>query len=141
MPTLRDGRTVELAPARDGELAALEELRAGDPRRRELEAARVTIARSDGPVGFAAWFEDGEFVCGVEESFAGIGLGTLLVRHSAAEAAAAGLAKLRIALPPGAHALASMLRDCGLVSTWDLEHPVATVELTLARQRPGWATP
>jgi len=34
-----------------------------------------------------------------------------------------------------------MLRDCGLPSQWDLEHPVARVELLLGQRRPGWATP
>ena len=36
---------------------------------------------------------------------------------------------------------AAMLRDCGLRTHWDLDHPVASVDLILGSQRPGWVTP
>jgi hypothetical protein len=34
-----------------------------------------------------------------------------------------------------------MLRDCGLRTHWDLDHPVVHVELLLGTERPGWVTP
>jgi hypothetical protein len=34
-----------------------------------------------------------------------------------------------------------MLRDCGLRSHWDLEHPLARVDILLGPPRRAWATP
>jgi GNAT superfamily N-acetyltransferase len=142
--TLRDGRAVELRAAAPADAAALETLRRSDPRRRDLTGGHLTIAQVAGgaqPAGYGAWFDDGDFVCAVEEALSGLGLGTLLLRNAAREAAARGRKTLSVELPAAEHALAAMLRDCGLVSSWDLDHPVARVELSLEAERPGWATP
>lgn len=144
MGTLRDGRAVDLRAATPEDAAALEALRHSDPRRRDLTVGHLAIALVTGdeqPAGYAAWFDDGDFVCAVEEALSGLGLGTLLLRNAAREAAERGRKTLSVELPVGEHALAAMLRDCGLVSTWDLDHPVARVELSLGASRPGWATP
>jgi hypothetical protein len=65
----------------------------------------------------------------------------MLLRNAAREAGANGVQTLSVELPTGAHGLAAMLRDCGLVSFWDLDHPVARVQLVVGAMRPGWATP
>jgi GNAT superfamily N-acetyltransferase len=142
--TLRDGRAVQLRAATLDDFAALETLRRGGPRQRNLTDGHLTLAHAaagEEPVGYAAWFDDCAFFCAVEDAFSGLGLGTLLLRNAAREAAAEGLKTLSVELVAGEHALAAMLRDCGLVSSWDLDHPVCRVELTLGARRPGWATP
>jgi GNAT superfamily N-acetyltransferase len=142
--TLRDGRAVELRGAAPGDVEALEALRAPDPRPHELAGAHVTVAQLAGtpvPVGYGAWFASGDFVCAVQEELRGKGLGTMLLRNAAREAGANGVQTLSVELPTGAHGLAAMLRDCGLVSFWDLDHPVARVQLVVGAMRPGWATP
>lgn len=141
---LRDGRVLELGPAAAEDVAALEALRRGERRQRDLAGGHLTLARVAGgahPVGYAAWFDDGDFVCAVEEALSGLGLGTLLLRNAAREAGERGRETLSVELTAGEHGLAAMLRDCGLVSSWDLDHPIGRVELTLGAQRPGWATP
>ena len=149
MGTLRDGRVVELRAATPKDSAALEPLRQSDLRQsdlrpRDLAGAHVTVARLAGatePAGYAAWFAAGDFVCAVEAELSGQGLGTMLLRHAAHEASEGGVEKLSVELPAGAHGLAAMLRDCGLVSFWDLDHPISHVELAVNAVRPGWATP
>ena len=144
MATLRDGRAVDLrAPAPD-DAAALEALRHRDRMQRELTGGHLTVAHVAGGAqlaGYGAWFDNGDFVCAVDAALNGLGLGTLLLRNAAREAGVHGRKTLSVELAAGEHALAAMLRDCGLVSSWDLDHPVGRVELTLAAQRPGWATP
>jgi GNAT superfamily N-acetyltransferase len=156
---LRDGRPIRLsAPsaADEEDIATLLEI-TNDPRGElfaRAAAARgggdgaALIARADHGgvlVGYAAWIAGssglGEFVGAVDPAFAGLGLGTLLLRAAAIDALAAGRGTLRVELSAGARALAAMLRDCGLCSYWDLEHPVARVDLVLDSTRPGWATP
>jgi GNAT superfamily N-acetyltransferase len=142
--TLRDGREAQLRAATPDDAAALEALRRGNSRQREDTGGHVTVAQVAGraqPVGYGEWFDDGAFTGAVEEAQSGLGLGTLLLRKAAREAADAGLKTLTVELVAGEHALAAMLRDCGLASSWDLDHPTARVELTLGRRRPGWATP
>jgi GNAT superfamily N-acetyltransferase len=96
-------------------------------------------------VGYTAYLAgehaSGELAGVVEPRFAGVGLGTLLLRRAADAARLAGLKTLRVELPPGSDATAAMLRDAGLTSRWDLAYPVARVELTLGTSRPGWSTP
>jgi GNAT superfamily N-acetyltransferase len=154
--TLRDGRSVTLsaaAAADSAEIAWLLET-AADPRSGLRPGAAVgkganaLIARSVATaelVGYAVWTGDenahAELLCVVDAAFTGIGLGTLLLRRAAAGALAAGVRILRVELHPQARGLAAMLRDCGLRSNWDLEHPVARVDLLLGTTRPGWATP
>jgi GNAT superfamily N-acetyltransferase len=142
--TLRDGRSVALRAAVPDDAAAIAKLRRADPRERDLTGAHGTVALigdATAPAGYAAWFEGGEFVCSVEEALQGLGLGTGLLRNAAEQAGEHGLAALSVELPEGAHALAAMLRDCGLVSFWDLDHPVGRVELRIGTLRPGWVTP
>jgi hypothetical protein len=154
--TLRDGRAVTVsaaAAAERGEIAQLLET-AADPRPGLRAGAAVgaganaLIARSVATaelVGYTVWTggEDGraELLCVVDAAFTGVGLGTLLLRRAAAGALGAGVRILRVELRPQARGLAAMLRDCGLNSHWDLEHPVAHVDLLLGTARPGWATP
>jgi GNAT superfamily N-acetyltransferase len=158
---LRDGRTVTLsapAAADSGAVAALLEAVA-DPRGElfgrvaaalaagEPGGALVARETSAAPLAaYGAWLVEepgarGELVCAVAPPFTGQGLGTLLLRTLERDARAAGLLTLRVELHPDARALAAMLRDCGLHSFWDLEHPVAHVELVLGSRRPGWVTP
>ena len=157
--TLRDGRVVTLAPptAADEEnvarlLEALEDPRATFfARAAAAESSGVTqgalVARTPTGdcAGFAAWIardeHHGEFAGGVDPSFAELGLGTLLLRRIARDAHSAGLQTLRVELHPGSQAIAAMLRDSGLHTHWDLDHPVASVDLILGSQRPGWVTP
>jgi GNAT superfamily N-acetyltransferase len=154
--TLRDGRSITLsaaAVADSGEIAQLLET-AADPRpglragAAVVEGANALIARGVAQaelVGYAVWIrgEDGraELLCVVDDAFAGVGLGTLLLRRAAAGALDAGVRTLRVELLPQARGLAAMLRDCGLHSSWALAHPVAHVDLLLGTARPGWATP
>lgn len=156
---LRDGRCVTLAAATAvdaGDVARLLE-QSADPRSELFARAAARgpeaqggelVARSDASallVAYGAWFRSAssrcEFVCAVDASFTGIGLGTLLLRTVAADALAVGVRTLRVEVHPGARALAAMLRDCGLRSHWDLEHPIARIELMLDEPRPGWTTP
>lgn len=151
---LRDGRLVALAAAGEADAAEIPRLLevAGDPRGGAFArpgAGSAIVARTVGDrglVGYAAWQAggggvDAAFFCAVDPDLRGLGLGTLLVRRAAADAADSGLRALHVALDPRARALAAMLRDCGLRSHWDLEHPVARVEVLLGAPRPGWATP
>ena len=96
--------------------------------------------------GYAAWSAEqggrrGEFAGAVDPRFVELGLGTLLLRRSARDALEAGLETLRVELYPGSAATASMLRDSGLQTHWDLDYPVVHVDLLLVTQRPGWVTP
>jgi GNAT superfamily N-acetyltransferase len=117
--------------------------RAQEPARRGEFVARA--AETGALVGYAAYLggEDGsgELAGVVDPRFAGVGLGTLLLRRAAADARRAGLKALRIELHPGSDATAAMLRDTGLTSHWDLDFPVAHVDLALGSSRPGWSTP
>jgi GNAT superfamily N-acetyltransferase len=157
--TLRDGRVVTLAIPTEADnpnvarlLDALEDPRAAfferaaaAPGSGEAHGAIVARTPAGEIAGFAAWIAkdpaSGEFAGGVDPTFAELGLGTLLVRRSAADARDAGLRTLRVELHPGSHAIAAMLRDCGLRTHWDLDHPVAHVDLVLGSERPGWVTP
>jgi len=159
--SLRGGASVTLSAPADadaGALAALLEAVA-DPREGLFE--RILAALAGGEPGgalvarepgaaalaaYAAWLVEetgvrGELVCAVAPAFTGQGLGTLLLRRLERDARAAGLRTLRVELHPDARALAAMLRDCGLHSFWDLEHPLAHVELVLGTRRSGWVTP
>ena len=155
---LRDGRLVAVSAPASGERAEIPRLlaAAADPRSeafaqadRRGDAPATLIARAlDGGelLGYAAWVAaagggHGDFFCAVDPAATGLGLGTLLLRTAASAAGKSGLRALRVELHPQARALAAMLRDCGLPSQWDLEHPVARVELLLGQRRPGWATP
>jgi GNAT superfamily N-acetyltransferase len=152
---LRDGRAVAVTPAAAGDAAEVARLveSTGDPRaegfaRVAARTAGALVARAQPSgelVGYCAWAElgggRGELVGAVDPAFTGIGLGTLLLRSAAERAQAVGLRVFRVELHVEARALAAMLRDCGLRSHWDLEHPVAHVELSLGERRPGWATP
>ena len=155
---LRDGRLVAVRAPASGEAAEIPRLleAAQDPRsaafaqaQQRGDGAAALVARGlDGGelLGYAAWVavaggERGDFFCAVDPAAAGLGLGTLLLRTAAAAAEERGLAALRVELRPQARSLAAMLRDCGLRSHWDLEHPIAHVELRLGQRRPGWATP
>ena len=116
-----------------------------------MDEARIEVrlaprSSRDELLGYAAWVaatsgERGDFFCAVDPAATGLGLGTLLLRTAAAAAEERGLRTLRVELRPQARSLAAMLRDCGLRSHWDLEHPIAQVELLLGQRRPGWATP
>ena len=154
---LRDGRLVALADVGEADAAEIPRLLevAADPRgeafaraheRPGAGAAIAARALDDGAlVGYAAWLADSgadaAFFCAVDPALGGLGLGTLLVRRAAAKASDSGVRALHVALDPRARALAAMLRDCGLRSRWDLEHPVARVEVLLGAPRPGWTTP
>jgi GNAT superfamily N-acetyltransferase len=155
---LRDGRRVAVSAPASGDGAEIPRLLAvaADPRseafaqaHRRGDAAAALVARAlEGGelLGYAAWVaaasgEHGDFFCAVDPAATGLGLGTLLLRAAASAAGERGLRTLRVELHPQARALAAMLRDCGLRSHWDLEHPVARVELLLGQRRPGWATP
>jgi GNAT superfamily N-acetyltransferase len=161
---LRDGRVVLLAVLDSGDAADVARLvdQTGDPRatfyaqaiERRADAAQppastgefVARAAEGGQlVGYAAYLAgkgaSGELAGVVEPHFAGLGLGTLLLRRAAENARRAGLKTLRVELPPGSDATAEMLRDAGLTSRWDLAYPVARVELALGTSRPGWSTP
>ena len=148
---LRDGRVVTLAPLRaadDAEVALLLDM-LSDPRASffaRAVAARTADAVHGELAAYAAWQgEDGgrrgEFAGAVDPRFAELGLGTLLLRRSARDALEAGLETLRVELYPGSAATASMLRDSGLRTHWDLDYPVVHVDLLLGTQRPGWVTP
>lgn len=157
---LRDGLLVAVAAATPGDAGEIAPLlaAAGDPRCESFASAHegrdgsaALVARAiDGRalVGYAAWragtsadLDRADFFCAVDPSLHGLGLGTLLLRRAATAAEDGGLRALRVALDPRARALAAMLRDCGLSSRWDLEHPLANVEVLLGAPRPGWATP
>ena len=155
---LRDGRLVAVRAPGTGDGAEIPRLlaAAGDPRSEGFAqahqrgaAASALVARAlDGGelLGYAAWIaaangERGDFFCAVDPAATGLGLGTLLLRTAASAADERGLRRLRVELHPQARALAALLRDCGLRSHWDLEHPVAAVDLLLGQRRPGWATP
>ncbi len=158
--TLRDGRVVTLAPldaADEADVARLLETlkdlrvtffaraaaaRDGDAAHGEL-VARTPAGEL---AGYAAWSAEdvgrrGEFAGAVDPRFAELGLGTLLLRRGTRDALDAGLETLRVELHPGSAAIASMLRDCGLRTHWDLDYPVVHVDLLLGTQRPGWVTP
>jgi GNAT superfamily N-acetyltransferase len=101
---------------------------------------------SDGRlVGYAVWRggEDdaGEFAGLVEPDYRDVGLGSLLLRRVSADARSAGLSTLRVDLHDGSQETAAMLRDCGLATHWDLDYPIAHVDLVLGQERPGWRTP
>jgi GNAT superfamily N-acetyltransferase len=149
---LRDGRLVTLAAAQAGDAGEIPLLlaTAGDPRGEAFARAGeadTLVARaleSGVLVGYAAWIgavDHADFFCAVEPTLQGLGLGTLLLRAAASAAAGGGMRVLRVALHPQARALAAMLRDCGLRSHWDLEHPLARVDILLGPPRRGWATP
>jgi GNAT superfamily N-acetyltransferase len=149
---LRDGRLVTLAAAQAGDAGEIPLLlaAAGDPRGEAFARAGeadTLVARaleSGALVGYAAWIgavDHADFFCAVEPTLQGLGLGTLLLRAAASAAAGGGMRVLRVALHPQARALAAMLRDCGLRSHWDLEHPLARVDILLGPPRRGWATP
>ncbi|HXR13524.1 MAG TPA: GNAT family N-acetyltransferase [Solirubrobacteraceae bacterium] len=156
---LRDGRLVAVSAAAAGDGAEIPRLLAAvdDPRSDAFAhahepgaAAATLVARAlegGALLGYAALVAaaggeaHGDFFCAVDPAATGLGLGTLLLRTAASAADERGLRTLRVALHPQARALAAMLRDCGLRSHWDLEHPVAHVELLLGQRRPGWATP
>jgi GNAT superfamily N-acetyltransferase len=117
--------------------------RAKGPARRGEFVARA--AQTEALVGYAAYLggEDGsgELAGVVDPRFAGVGLGTLLLRRAADDARRAGLKALRVELHPGSDATAAMLRDAGLTSRWDLDFPVTHVDLALGSSRSGWSTP
>ena len=158
--TLRDGRSVSLAPASaedEADVARLLELVA-DPRtaffaraaaRRGHEGAHgAIVARMPGGelAGYAAWVAEddgrsGEFAGAVDPRFAELGLGTVLLRRATRDALDAGLSTLRVELHPGSTAVAAMLRDCGLHTHWDLDYPIVRVKLLLGTRHPGWNTP
>jgi ribosomal protein S18 acetylase RimI-like enzyme len=161
---LRDGRiaTVRpLAPADAADVAALltangaarSGFYASAKARRVLEAqtggtACEFVARVSGEdvvAGYAAYVADdsggGELAGEVASQFAGVGLGTRLLRVAADNARLAGLETLRVDLHPGSDATAAMLRDVGLSSRWKIAYPVTQVELALGSTRPGWSTP
>jgi GNAT superfamily N-acetyltransferase len=155
---LRDGRLVAVSAPASGDSAEIPRLLAAarDPRseafaqahqRGDAAAALVARALQGGELlGYAAWVaaasgERGTFFCAVDPATTGLGLGTLLLRTAASAAEGRGLRTLRVELHPQARALGAMLRDCGLRSHWDLEHPLAQVDLLLGQRRPGWATP
>jgi GNAT superfamily N-acetyltransferase len=158
--TLRDGCVVTLAAPTSADEADVARLLAtlADPREQFFARAAAQRATAGPPhgaliartssgelAGYAAWIADddgrGELAGGVDPRFAELGLGTLLLRRSAGDALDAGLRALRVELHPGSHETAAMLRDCGLRTHWDLDHPVAHVELLLGTERPGWVTP
>jgi GNAT superfamily N-acetyltransferase len=163
--TLRDGRSVTLREldSQDERAVALLLRACSDARERFFaRAAQLREARSaatgiaaaafvacsaegDRVVGYVAYVaddaRDGELAGVVDPAFAGNGLGTALVRRAAAHARENGLELLRIELHPGSEAIATMIRDSGLPSHWDLAYPVARVEIMLGRTRPGWSTP
>lgn len=94
--------------------------------------------------GYAAWIADGErgeFAGAVDPRFSALGLGTLLLRRGAGDALSAGLRALRVELHAGSEATAAMLRDSGLRTHWNLDHPVVHVDILLGTERPGWVTP
>jgi GNAT superfamily N-acetyltransferase len=158
--TLRDGCVVTLGAPTGADEADVARLLAtvADPREKffaRAAAQRATPGPAQGALvartssgelaGYAAWIADddgrGELAGAVDPRFAELGLGTLLLRRGADDALDAGLRALRVELHPGSHATAAMLRDCGLRTHWDLDHPVAHVELLLGTERPGWVTP
>jgi len=157
---LRDGRSVTLAPSSAEDEADVSRLleAVADPRTAFFAraAARCGRAGAHGAIvarmaggelaGYAAWVgEDdgrsGEFAGAVDPQFAKLGLGTLLLRRGTRDALDAGLGTLRVELHPGSAAVAAMLRDCGLHTHWDLDYPVARVNLLLGTRHPGWYTP
>jgi len=155
---LRDGRLVAVSAPVSGDGAGIPRLLAAARDQRSAafaqahqrgDAASALVARAlDGGelLGYAAWVaaasgERGDFFCAVDPAATGLGLGTLLLRSAASAAEERGLRTLSVELHPQARALAAMLRDCGLRSDWDLEYPIAQVELALGQRRPGWATP
>jgi GNAT superfamily N-acetyltransferase len=158
--TLRDGRVVTLAAPTEDDQADVARLLAtlADPREEFFARAATQQAGAGQPhgalvartssgelAGYTAWIADedgrGEFAGGVDPRFAKLGLGTQLLRRGAGDALVAGLRALRVELHPGSQATAAMLRDCGLRTHWDLDHPVVHVELLLGTERPGWVTP
>lgn len=157
---LRDGRSVTLAPSSAEDQADVSRLleAVADPRTAFFAraAARCGQAGTHGAIvarmaggelaGYAAWVgEDdgraGEFAGAVDPQFAKLGLGTVLLRRGTRDALDAGLGTLRVELHPGSAAVAAMLRDCGLHTHWDLDYPVARVDLLLGTRHPGWNTP
>lgn len=157
---LRDGRRVVVRRAGEADAVEIPVLlsAAGNPRGAAFaraherdEGAFALVARTfdDGElVAYAAWIAasaagegHADFFCAVEPALHGLGLGTLLVRAAADAAHERGLRALRVALTAQERALAAVLRDCGLRSRWDLDTPVARVDVLLGEPRPGWATP
>lgn len=156
---LRDGRLVTISPVGAADAADLARLldAVGEPRNEAFARAAqqspgapphgALVARDErsliaGAAGWVALDERvAECVGAVEPGCTEQGLGTLLLRRCAADAEAAGLGVLRVRLHPGAHATAAMLRDSGMPTSWDLDHPVAVVELAIGAARSGWATP
>jgi len=156
---LRDGRPVTITPAGAADAAEIARLldAVADPRRDTFAAATdrspggpargAIVARDDhaaiaGAAGWVALDERvAECVGAVDPGATEQGLGTLLLRRCAEQAGAAGLRVLRVHLHPGARATAAMLRDSGLHTSWDLDHPVAIVDVVIDAGRPGWATP
>ncbi|MGA2471365.1 MAG: GNAT family N-acetyltransferase [Solirubrobacteraceae bacterium] len=162
--TLRDGRAVivrELTPGDEAEVARLvgasadarlsfyersAQQRGAEASGETPSAAFVALISADQRiVGYATYLavdeQDGELAGVVDPAFAGIGLGTLLVRRAAEHARLTGLETLHVDLHPGSEDTAAMIRDSGFPSHWDLAYPVARVELLLGRTRPGWSTP
>ena len=155
--TLRDGRSVSVAPQRasDREETARLIATSGDARAvlAELASARsgVFVARAasdDKPiVACVLWRAanepqaGGELAGYVTPDYRGAGLGTLLVRRAAEDAVAHGLRELTVELYPGGEATAEMLRDLGLSARWLIAYPDSRVTLELGRPRPGWSTP
>jgi GNAT superfamily N-acetyltransferase len=140
------GLVAEAADPRTSFYARLGEQRADgaqEPARRGEFVARA--AETAALVGYAAYLAgadgSGELAGVVDPRFAGVGLGTLLLRRAAYDARRAGLKALRVELHPGSDATAAMLRDAGLTSHWDLDFPVTHVDLALGSSRPGWSTP
>jgi GNAT superfamily N-acetyltransferase len=161
---LRDERVVLIAPLVPADQAEVARLVADAADPRASFYARLFEQRADGAhgpvrpgefvaraaqtgalVGYAAYLggEDGsgEMAGVVDPRFAGVGLGTLLLRRAADDARRAGLKALRVELHPGSDATAEMLRDAGLTSRWDLDFPVTHVDLALGSSRSGWSTP
>ena len=158
--TLRDGRSVTLAPSNaedEPDVTRWLELVAD---RRTAFFARAAarcghegahgaiVARMPGGelAGYAAWVgEDdgrsGEFAGAVDPRFAELGLGTVLLRRGTRDALDAGLSTLCVELHPGSAAVAALLRDCGLHTHWDLDYPIVRVNLLLGTRHPGWNTP
>jgi GNAT superfamily N-acetyltransferase len=103
------------------------------------------VSGEDTVAGYAAYIADdgggGELAGEVASRFAGVGLGTRLLRVAAHHAQLAGLQTLRVELHPGSDSTAAMLRDVGLSSHWKIAYPVTQVELSLGTTRPGWSTP
>jgi GNAT superfamily N-acetyltransferase len=157
--TLRDGRVVTLTVPNDVDRADVARLlealhdprgtffaRVGEQGAADPPHGALVARTSAGELaGYAAWIADGgergEFAGAVDPRFSALGLGTLLLRRGAGDALSAGLRALRVELHAGSEATAAMLRDSGLRTHWDLDHPVVHVEILLGTERPGWVTP